>query len=131
MASLSLRAEGNTFVPENREERILTFTADYKSGFSPIEMTVYSSGACAAFVYKKILENSKVDAAVQRVELAYEQASERPKVIESIAMTFHVSASDAHAQERAENCFKFVHKYCPVIQSLSDQIKITDRLVFE
>lgn len=130
MKSIILKAKGRQLVPEDAQDVPLAFTANHRGGYSPVEMTVYSAGACALYVYRKILKDSKVDAKVDRVKMEYMQAPERPQFITSITLKFYVTADDDHAEQRAETCLKFVHQYCPVIQSLSDDIVITDELIF-
>lgn len=99
-------------------------------GFSPVEMLVASIGACGAYVYEKILTNSRIDFTIDKVEIAYERAEEKQaRPLSRVLITFaiHVSQED---QGKAERALKLIGKNCPVMQSLDPEIAVIEKAIF-
>lgn len=99
-------------------------------GFSPVEMLVASIGACGAYVYEKILTNSHVDFTIDKVELAYERAEEKPaKPLSRVLITFAIHVPKEE-QGKAERALKLIGKNCPVMQSLDSEIALIEKVLF-
>ena len=101
-----------------------------EEGYSPVQSLVASTGACGAYVYQSVLENSKIPYTFHKVTMTYERDMEQaPNPISAISMTFHVSVEES-LQERATRALRLVSKHCPVIQSLNPTIDIEELVEF-
>ena len=101
-----------------------------EEGYSPVQSLIASTGACGAYVYQSVLENSKIPYTFHKVTITYERDMENaPNPITEINMTFHVTIDDS-LRERATRALKLVAKHCPVIQSLNPAIKVVELVEF-
>ncbi|WP_086315394.1 hypothetical protein A5821_002879 [Enterococcus sp. 7F3_DIV0205] len=99
-------------------------------GFSPVEMLVASIGACGAYVYEKILSNSHVDFTINKVEISYDRAENKPaKPLSRVVITFSLRVSEEE-QGKAERALKLIGKNCPVMQSLDPEIAVVEQVIF-
>lgn len=107
------------------------WTLKQEIGFSPVESTVASVGACSAYVYREILQNSKIDFEMINVEVDYKR-SETIKTfpISEIMVTFHMKVPE-EMQDKAERATAMIARNCPVIQSLNPDIWIFEDVIFE
>ncbi|MDO4680803.1 MAG: OsmC family protein [Aerococcus sp.] len=97
------------------------------TSYSPLESVVAAAGACAGYVYQDILTNSKLAAEVMKVEVDYATHEGDVHALMALDVHFYVQASEAEL-EKARRYVKFVHRYCPVIQSLREDIEINDHV---
>lgn len=101
-----------------------------ESGFSPVELLVASVGACGAYVYEKILTNSQIDFTIEKVEISYERAEEKPaKPLSRVVITFSIKISQEE-QGKAKRALKLIGKNCPVMQSLDPEIAVVEKVNF-
>ncbi|MGX6962110.1 OsmC family protein [Vagococcus xieshaowenii] len=101
-----------------------------EEGYSPVQSLVAATGACGAYVYQSVLENSKIPYTFHKVTINYERDMEHaPNPISSISMTFHVTIEE-DLQDRATRALRLVSKHCPVIQSLNPTITIEELVDF-
>ncbi|MBP2098677.1 OsmC family protein [Enterococcus rivorum] len=99
-------------------------------GFSPVELLVASIAACGAYVYERVLTNSKITYKTQRVEVAYERSETKPaKPLSEVTITFYLEVPESE-QGKAERATKLITKNCPVMQSLDPEIKVFEQVIF-
>lgn len=99
-------------------------------GFSPVEMLVASIAACGAYVYERVLTNSKITFTTQRVEVAYERDVEKKtNPLKAVTITFYLTIPEKE-QEKAERGIRLIAKNCPVMQSLDPEIVIKEQVIF-
>ncbi len=99
-------------------------------GFSPVQTLAATVGACGAYVYQGILNNSNIPYTFNRATVTYETDLEKaPNPIKSVQLTFYADVT-AEYQGRAERALKLVSKNCPVIQSLDPAITVTEKVIF-
>lgn len=99
-------------------------------GYSPVQSVVGAVGACGTYVFKSILENSKIDYTLHKVELSYtrdETAKSEPLV--SIDTVFYMTIPE-ESRGRAERSTKLIAQYCPVIQSLNPNIILNESIKY-
>lgn len=100
-----------------------------EAGYSPTQLLASAVGGCEGYVLKSLLLNSKVPAEVTKIKVDYQRADTRPQFFQSIDLTFEIVA-DPKWHHRIESIMKLVEKYCPVVQSLSPDIEITETIIF-
>lgn len=99
-------------------------------GFSPVEMLVASIGGCGAYVYEKILTNSKIDFTIESVDISYERAEDKPaKPLSQVTIIFTIQVPE-EAKGKAERALKLIGKNCPVMQSLDPAIEVIEKVQF-
>lgn len=114
-------------VNEGRER--WQFVSGGVPAYSPLEGIVGACGACGGYVFQDILLHSKVKAEVREIEVTYEtKPSPAVHALTALTLHFYVQAETPVDYEKAERYVKFVHRYCPVIQSLREDIIITDQV---
>ena len=100
-------------------------------GFSPVQMTAVSVGACGMYVFDAILKNSSIPCEIHKVDVSYTVDEEsRVKPITSVTLIYNVSVSDEY-KDKVERIIKLVPKSCPVMQSLDPRIEIIETLVYQ
>ena len=101
-----------------------------EEGYSPVQSLAAAVGACGAYVYQSVLNNSKVPYKFQRVTVNYKRDEERQsQPLKEIEIIFYVEIA-ADLQERALRAAKLIGPNCPVMQSLDPQIKISEVVEF-
>lgn len=99
-------------------------------GYSPVQSLVASVGACGAYVYQAVLENSKIPYVFERVKINYIRDAERKsEPVKQIDLIFEVSIA-SELQERAIRSLKLVAPNCPVMQSIDPKIEVTETVRF-
>lgn len=99
-------------------------------GFSPVELLVASIAACGAYVYEKVLTNSKISFTTERVEVDYERSeTKKTKPLSQVVITFYLTVPEED-QGKAERSIKLITQNCPVMQSLDPAITVTEKVVF-
>lgn len=99
-------------------------------GFSPVETLVATIGACGAYVYQSVLDNSKVPYTFHKVTLDYTRDTEKQaEPLKEVTIDFYLEVP-SELQEKAERALKLVNKNCPVIQSLSDTVVVHEIVHF-
>lgn len=124
---INLEQKNQHFEVAMPESERWVFQSQGVPSYSPLESVVAAAGACGGYVYQDILTRSKVGAAVELVRVVY-ATKPGPAVHALTALTLHfeVSCQTQTDAKKAERYVKFVHRYCPVIQSLNADIVVTD-----
>ena len=100
-------------------------------GFSPIEMLVASVGACSAYVYEKILTNSKITFYVEKIVIDYERDTEkRAKPVSKIMISFFLTGVLKADQDKTKRAIHLIGKNCPVIQTLDPAVEVVEDVFF-
>lgn len=101
-----------------------------EKGYSPVQSLVASVGACGAYVYQSVLENSEIPYTFHKVSVTYERnLQKKPYAVSAITMTFYVTIDQSH-QQRAARAIKLVSRNCPVIESLNPAIIVEELVEF-
>ncbi|OTN75796.1 hypothetical protein A5886_000872 [Enterococcus sp. 8G7_MSG3316] len=101
-----------------------------EQGYSPVQMLVSAVAACGGYVYRSVLENSKVDANISKIEVSYDRnPDKKAEPVSAIQINFSAKVAEAD-QEKAIRCLKLIAANCPVIQSLDPAIEVTETVVF-
>ncbi|KPG70157.1 OsmC family protein [Enterococcus sp. RIT-PI-f] len=101
-----------------------------EQGYSPVQMLVSAVAACGGYVYRSVLENSKVEAQISKIEVSYDRDPEKKaEPVSAIQIKFTAKVAEAD-QEKAIRCLKLISPNCPVIQSLDPTITVTETVAF-
>ncbi|MFC4771546.1 OsmC family protein [Enterococcus hermanniensis] len=101
-----------------------------EKGYSPVQMLVSSVAACGGYVYSSILENSKIEANISKIEVSYRRSEQKKaEPISEIHIKFIASIPEID-HKRALRCLKLIPANCPVMQSLDPTIQVTETVVF-
>lgn len=99
-------------------------------GFSAVEMVVNSAGACGLYVFSSILKNSKIDAIVQRAHVSYTvDETTSVRALKTISIEYKVQVEES-LKPRVERVLPFVHRNCPVMQSLDPKIEVIETIIY-
>lgn len=99
-------------------------------GFSPVELLVASVAACGAYVYERVLTNSKISFKIQHVEVSYERFENKPtKPLKEVTLIFQIEVPE-NQQEKATRATKLIAKNCPVMQSLDSEVTVIEKVIF-
>ncbi|MEG1503616.1 MAG: OsmC family protein [Enterococcus sp.] len=102
-----------------------------EKGYSPVQMLVSSVAACGGYVYISILENSKIEATISKIEVTYRRNEQKKaEPVSEIQLKFIASNVPEADQKRAIHCLKLIPANCPVIQSLDPTIQVTETVEF-
>ncbi len=96
----------------------------------PVEVLLASLGACTGMDVVAILRKSQDVPTTFRVEIADERATDYPKVLKRIHLSYVVSGEVP--RERLEKAIELsLAKYCPIANSLAGIAEITYETRFE
>jgi uncharacterized OsmC-like protein len=99
-------------------------------GYSPVQMLIASIGSCGGYVLDSLLDKMKIDHEMKHIEMTFE-VNHESKAFEPtyIGMVFHVKLVNQEV-DKALHALTLVHKYCPVMLSLNENIKIEKSIQF-
>ena len=99
-------------------------------GYSPVQMLVASIGACGGYVLDSILDKMQLNHVMKEIDMSFEVNLEsKAKELTSVSMVFYVQL-EGQDYEKAQHALTLVHKYCPVMLSLNEDIKIEKSIRF-
>lgn len=98
-------------------------------GFSPVESLVAAVGSCGMYVFEAILNGSKIDHEFVETKVAFEAAEKRPHPVKEITIDYYIKMDEAN-HAKAERIMELVPKSCPVMQSLSADVTVIEKLHF-
>jgi len=93
-------------------------------GVRPMEMVIMGLGGCSSIDVGLILKKQKQHVEAYKLDIKAERYDELPKAFKSIDLHFHLWG-DLQDQKVERAIDLTLTKYCPVVLSLSDKIKIT------
>jgi len=100
-------------------------------GYSPVQMLIASIGACGGYVLDSILDKMQIDHVMKDIEMDFDvNHDSKAKEPTFVSMVFHVQLSNEQNQDKTLHALTLVHKYCPVMLSLNDDIKIEKSIKF-
>ncbi len=126
---------GMRFVGRGASGHDVAMDADRTSGgqdsaVRPVEALLAALGACTGMDVVSILRKSQDVPTLFRVEIADERATEYPKVLKRIHLTYVVSRSVP--RERLERAIELsLSTYCPIANTLIGVAEITHDVRFE
>lgn len=127
METFTLKSTDKGFQTQGPQE---TWTLKRDIGYSPVQSLVVATTACAGYVYESILKNSQIPHTFHQATVSYEKDEEHePHPVKKIAITFEVSVPQ-EKQALAERALRLVNGNCPVAQSLSNKISLTETVKF-
>ena len=89
-----------------------------EKGYSPVQMLVSAVAACGGYVYASVLENSKITAEIEKIEVSYDRDdNKKAQPVSAIQIQFYAKIAEAD-HDKATPCLKLVSPNGPVIQSL-------------
>jgi uncharacterized OsmC-like protein len=99
-------------------------------GFSPVQMLIASIGACGGYVLTSILDKMQIKHEMRDLEMSFELNQEsKAKELTYVNMVFHIKLeNDQH--DKALHALTLVQKYCPVMLSLNENVKIEKSIHF-
>ncbi|WP_142972865.1 OsmC family protein [Enterococcus casseliflavus] len=101
-----------------------------EKGYSPVQMLVSAVAACGGNVYASVLENSKITAEIEKIEVSYDRDdNKKAQPVSAIQIQFYAKIAEAD-HDKATRCLKLVSPNCPVIQSLDPAIEVTETVTF-
>lgn len=98
-------------------------------GYSPVQSVVAATAACGGYVYESILKNSNVDYMMHHIIVTFERENSKVAPLSKIDITFEISVSP-NDENKAVTALKLINKYCPVMQSLSSNVVISEHVSF-
>lgn len=99
-------------------------------GFSPVQMLIASIGACGGYVLTSILDKMQIKHEMRDLEMSFELNQEsKAKEPTYVNMVFHIKLEDDQ-YDKALHALTLVHKYCPVMLSLNENVKIEKSIHF-
>ncbi len=98
-------------------------------GFSAVEMVVNAAGACGLYVFNSILKNSKIECDVQRAFVTYTVNDNKVRNLKTINIEYHIRVEE-ELKAKVERVLPFVHRNCPVMQSLDENIEVIESIVY-
>jgi putative redox protein len=128
-------AGGMRFVGRGTSGHDIVMDADPASGGEdsaarPVEVLLAALGACTGMDVVSILRKSHDVPTLFRIEIADERATEYPKVLRRIHLTYIVSHDVA--ENKLEKAIQLsLRKYCPIANTLAGVAKISYDVRFE
>jgi uncharacterized OsmC-like protein len=99
-------------------------------GYSPVQMLVASIGACGGYVLDSILDKMQIKHVMKDIEMNFDvNHDSKAKELTFVSMVFHVQLS-GNDHDKTLHALTLVHKYCPVMLSLNEDIKIEKSIQF-
>ena len=87
-------------------------------------------GRCLRWLYASVLENSKITAEIEKIEVSYDRDdNKKAQPVSAIHIQFYAKIAEAD-HDKATRCLKLVSPNCPVIQSLDPAIEVTETVTF-
>lgn len=109
----------------------ITMDSAGTAGPSPMDVLLMAGGACSGMDVVSILEKMQVTLAHCRIELSGTRADEHPRRYLAITMRFRIKG-EGLTEAKAERAVALsVEKYCSVMRSLDESIKVTTEIVIE
>lgn len=99
-------------------------------GYSPVQMLVASIGACGGYVLDSILDKMQISHELKELEMTFDvNQDSKAKELTYVGMVFYVKLS-GDEYDKVLHALTLVHKYCPVMLSLNENIKIEKSIKF-
>lgn len=101
------------------------------AGPSPMDALLLAGGACSGMDVVSILEKMQVILAHCRIEMSGTRADDHPRRFLAITMRFRIKGEGLTEAKVARAVELSVEKYCSVMRSLDESIKVTTEIVIE
>lgn len=101
-----------------------------EEGYSPVESLVAAIASCGGYVYQKVLTNSQVPFVFHSIHARYTRDDKKAaQPLKEVEILFEVTVAEEF-QGRAQRSVELVAKNCPVIQSVSSDVLIHEKVAF-
>lgn len=105
----------------------LTIAKDNDIGFRPFQLMISSLAGCSGFVFSQILEKQRIHLDDFYITAEIERNVAKANRIEKVDLIFHVKGDNLN-EEKLERNLQLTRKNCGMIQSVAEQIEVTERL---
>lgn len=103
----------------------LKISGQEEHGFRPYVLLVSSVVGCSGSILRKILKKMRISFNDIRVSVQVVRNQEEANRIEEIDIKFIIYGEDISSM-KVEKALELTNKYCSIIQSIKDSIKITE-----
>ena len=125
---VTVEGDGIQFRAEAKGQSIVTDSGRERVAPSPVDLLLFSLGACQAMDVIDILRKKRQRVTAYEVDLSGERRTDHPRAFTKIDVVHRVTGHEV-SRRAVEHAVELSHtKYCSVTASLDPKIQITSRV---
>lgn len=99
--------------------------------FTPVQLVVSAVASCGMYVFRAILKNSGVAHEFVKTTVDFEvDRSTSVKPLKNIELVYYLKV-DEDIKAKVERIKKLVAANCPVMQSLSEDVEVVEKIIYQ